>query len=284
MITDIEKAITQKESFESISSKLATLINIACDNIDNTEGIVVPVRDLLINIIDNETDMVGYGYYDIQEQAVLGIRFLADANVILSLLKAKEAFDRKAKVIEALDQVRCNLHITGERTALQRNQAVFIDSDALERSEGARNFVREIALYSDRKPYLVVAETTDNLITELGVNLDGYLASRALTRDNFSEVIYASDPEFNSKISDIISELKLSGVDTIKLLAVGDMRMLAPWRELSRRHAIRILALLFNKQEADKLGAGTYIELQRGRITQNMDEYKRYEDIVRINA
>jgi hypothetical protein len=74
---------------------------------------------------------------------------------------------------------------------------------------------------------------------------------------------------------------RLDNIDTIKLLAIGNEDLLRAW---SRNNAIRVLALLFDRDVSDKLGAGTYIELRGGNIVSRISEEERYRSILAVQA
>ena len=279
LIKEVEQDISARESFDLISPKIAALVETARENIDD-ETAVMLIRDILTRIMRNRVNSI-----DIREQAILGVRFLADAETIVTFGEIEADNITIAKALKlSTDHSRAAFNLYGDRSATTDRTAFVIYSDVLEQSEGAREAIRHAASLGMPAPYLVIRNQRINRI-----DVDNYLSKLGLRVDMFTRVSMIGDymevfpdtiidkPFLEAAMNNLVADLasQLRDFSTIRLVAIGDASLLAPWHV----YAGRVLAMLFNRAVSDQLGAGTYIELQNGKTTE-IDEYKRYESII----
>ena len=236
------------------------------------------VRDIMIAIMRDNTIKTG-DYRHVREMAAYALRIIADADSIIALqscIRTEELpVDRPA---QALDEARLSFHVRGDKDTAEQKRADVVYSSLLEQSVGARQFIKDYSLHGDEKPILIVdkKDIDSNM-------LNPYLTKLGLVREQFSEIFCISDfDDMDKLVAALMSKLREGevSVETIRLLAVGDRDLLNPWR----KQAVTVLALLFNKDTAKRLGAGTYIELRGGDITKEIREEERYRYAIDIGA
>ena len=274
------RTIDRESSFDDVSSAIADLTTIALNRIDD-QRVTEPIMEKLISVVNDplfDKDSMPL----IREQAAYALRIFADSRVISAHMTFMQANPQSVDMLQpAFDQARVNLHIVGEEARFEHNKAIVIESDMLDLSEGAIEAIKQIRLYGEKLPYLIVTNTFIN-----SNNIDAYFTVKGLSRRDFETVFYINDYKDKQALIYAMAEmLKSRDIDIVKLFAVGDTAVaINEWVDVTRDNAITVLALLFNKEASDTLGAGTFIELHGGNIVRQTEERERVEEWVKQQA